>query len=297
MNLQAAIREATERLRAAGVASPEHDARALAAHSLGLAKPSDLARYDEIDLSAYGELVTRRASRVPLQHLIGRVGFRWIDLEVGPGVFIPRPETETVVQWALDALPPVADFPLSPAPGCWGNGKGGGLVVDLCAGSGAIALSIAHERPEVTVHAVELDPEAFRWAERNANTRQRAGDNAITLHLGAVQGCLPELDGTVDLVISNPPYVPWADRDRMEPEVLDHDPSHAVFADDDGLAVICQIEQAARRLLRPGGVVVIEHADSQGSSAPGVFGDGWSDVQDHVDLTGRDRFVTARWTP
>ena len=154
----------------------------------------------------------------------------------------------------------------------------------------------AHEGRGGGVKRVELDPEAFRWAERNSHTRQGAGDNAITLHLGAVEGCLPDLDGTVDLVISNPPYVPWADRDRMEPEVLDHDPSRAVFADDDGLAVIRQIEQAARRLLRPGGVVVVEHADSQGSSAPGVFGDGWSDVQDHVGLTGRDRFGTARWT-
>lgn len=278
MNLQEAIRDATDRLRAAGVASPEHDARALAVHVAGVARPSDLAMVEQIDLTAYGELVTRRAARVPLQHLTGSVGFRWIELEVGPGVFVPRPETESVVQWAIDAL----------------QGHEAPLVVDLCAGSGTIAFALANEVPGAIVHAVERDPGAFTWTQRNATNRVAAGDPEVQLHLGSVEDCLPGLDGTFDLVISNPPYVAENERHLPDPEVVDHDPEIALFAGADGLDVIRLVEQAAMRLLKPGGFVVVEHSDRQGVSAPAVFGAGWTDVGDHQDLTGRDRFVTAR---
>jgi release factor glutamine methyltransferase len=193
-------------------------------------------------------------------------------------VFVPRPETESVVQWAIDAV----------------NGTSAPLLVDLCTGSGAIALALAHEVPKATVHAVEQDPGALAWARRNADNRVTAGDPAIQLHLGAAGDALHELDGTVDLVVSNPPYVP--DGDLVDPEVAEHDPPMAVFGGPDGLDVVRQVEQAARRLLKPGGVVVVEHSDRHGTMAPAVFTEsgGWTDVRDHQDLTGRDRFVTAR---
>ncbi|MCW2670049.1 MAG: protein-(glutamine-N5) methyltransferase, release factor-specific [Frankiales bacterium] len=280
MNLRDALSAATETLRAAGVSSPEHDAKALAVHVLGLRKPSELALHDTIDDDVYGGLVARRASRVPLQHLTGSVGFRWIELEVGPGVFVPRPETESVVQWAIDNVTRVNP-----------------LVVDLCAGSGTIAFALANEVPGATVHAVERDPVALEWTKRNAARLAAAGDPPVQLHLGSVVDCLPELDGTVDLVASNPPYVAEDERQLPEPEVIDHDPEIALFAGADGLDIIRLVEQAARRLLKPGGVVVVEHSDRQGRSAPAVFeqAGGWTEVEDHQDLTGRDRFVTARW--
>ena len=284
--LRNAIRSATTRLADAGVASPEHDARALAVHVLGLAKPSDLLMVDDLDehqAGAYDELVGRRASRVPLQHLTGSVGFRHIELEVGPGVFVPRPETEAVVQYALDALHDV-DRP---------------LCVDLCAGSGTIAFALANELPTATVHAVERDEGALEWAHRNAASRVKAGDAEVQLHLGSAEDALPDLDGQLDLVISNPPYVATTEEHIPDPEVLDHDPGMALFAGADGLDVIRLVEQAARRLLKPGGLVVVEHSDRQGETAPAVFtsAGGWSQVEDHQDYAGRDRFVTARWTP
>jgi len=221
--------------------------------------------------------------RHPLQHLTGSVGFRHISLEVGPGVFVPRPETESVVQWAVDALAAEG----VPRP----------VLVDLCAGSGTIAFALANEVPGATVHAVERDPGAFRWARRNAAGRVAAGDPEVQLHLAAVQDALLDLPGAFDLVASNPPYVALNEAHIPDPEVLDHDPGIALFAGDDGLDVVRLVEQAARRLLRPGGLVVVEHSDRQGRSAPRVFTEagGWSEVADHRDLAGRDRFVTARW--
>lgn len=286
--LQAAIRAAGEQLDAAGVASPEHDARALAVHVLGLAKPSDLMMLDELDhaqAAAYAELVARRVQRVPLQHLTGTVGFRYIELAVGSGVFVPRPETESVVQWAVDAVRREG----------WANP----LCVDLCTGSGTIAFALANEIPGATVHAVERDPQALEWTRRNAALRVAAGDPEVHLHLGSVEGCLPALDGRLDLVISNPPYVATTEAHLPDPEVVDHDPAIALWAGQDGLDVVRLVEQAARRLLRPGGLVVVEHSDRQGGSAPELFATagGWIEVADHRDATGRDRYVTARWTP
>lgn len=285
MNLRTTVQAATIRLRDAGVDSPDHDARALAVHVLGLAKPSDLLLVDELDehqLAAYDELVTRRAARVPLQHLTGSVGFRYIELEVGPGVFVPRPETESVVQFAVDALAGV-DRP---------------LCVDLCTGSGTIAFALANEVPGATVHAVERDPEALEWTRRNAANRVKVGDPEVLLHLGSAEDALPGFDGTLDLVISNPPYVATTEAHIPDPEVVDHDPGIALWAGEDGLDVIRLVERAARRLLRPGGLLVVEHSDRQGRSAPALLerAGGWSEIQDHKDYAGRDRYVTARWS-
>ena len=284
--LQTAVRAASARLAAAGVDSPEHDARALAVHVLGLAKPGDLVLVDDFPAdtgTAYDDLVARRADRVPLQHLVGSVGFRYIELEVGPGVFVPRPETESVVQWAVDAL----------------QGAHSPLVVDLCTGSGTIAFALANEVPGARVHAVELDPDSLAWTRRNAANRVKAGDPEVHLHLGDAEHALPELDGQVDLVASNPPYVATTEAHIPDPEVVDHDPGVALWAGEDGLDVVRAVERAARRLLKPGGLLVVEHSDRQGLTAPALLREvgGWSQVEDHRDQLGRDRFVTAVRTP
>lgn len=282
--MREAIVSATEQLAAAGVSSPEHDARALAMHVLGLSKPSDLLvvdGFDETQAVAYLDLVSRRAQRVPLQHLTGTVGFRYLELEVGPGVFVPRPETESLVQWAVDAIR--AEGWVAP------------LLADLCTGSGTIAFALANEVPGATVHAVERDPDALAWTRRNAARRVAAGDPEVRLHLGSVEDSLLDLDGQFDLVASNPPYVANHEAHLPDPEVVDHDPEVALFAGDDGLDVIRLVERAAHRLLRAGGLVVVEHSDRQGTSAPALFeAAGWAQVRDHPDLVGRDRFLTAR---
>jgi release factor glutamine methyltransferase len=272
-----AVKRATQTLTSAGVDSPEHDARALAVHVLGLGRPSDLLLVDawsEADAAAYDELVARRADRVPLQHLTGSVGFRYIELEVGPGVFVPRPETESVVQWAVDAVK--------------AEGWERPLCVDLCTGSGTIAFALANEVPGAVVHAVERDAGALEWTRRNAANRVRAGDPEVTLHLGSAEDALPELDGRLDLVISNPPYVATHEAHIPDPEVVDHDPGIALWAGEDGLDVVRLVEQAARRLLKPGGLLVVEHSDRQGSSAPALLeqAGGWVEVADHQDLLG-----------
>jgi release factor glutamine methyltransferase len=192
-------------------------------------------------------------------------------------VFIPRPETEVVTGWAIDTLRALG----VPA-----------VVVDLCTGSGAIAASIAGEVPTATVYAIELDPVAHGWAERNL-----AG-TTVTLALGDAATAFPELDGTVDLVIGNPPYIPLEAYDGVEQEVRDHDPALALWSGADGLDAIRVLEGAGRRLLRAGGFAVVEHADVQGESAPSIFAASgyWAEVRDHQDLAGRPRYVTARRT-
>ena len=284
--LRTALAAAVDRLTAAGVDSPDHDARALAVHVLGKDKPSDLLMVDEFDeqqAQAYEAVVSRRAQRVPLQHLTGWVGFRYLELEVGPGVFVPRPETESVVQWAVDAVR--------------AEGWTAPLCVDLCAGSGTMAFALANEVPGATVHAVERDPDALAWTRRNAAHRVAAGDPEVLLHLGSAEDALPGFDGTLDLVVSNPPYVATTETHIPDPEVLDHDPGIALWAGTDGLDVIRLVEQAARRLLKVGGLVVVEHSDRQGTTAPALFtaAGGWAEVADHRDYADRDRYVTARW--
>ena len=268
--LQAALADATARLEAAGVPSARHDAEVLAAHSLGVERV-DLWRHDAPG-AAFGAYVDRRADREPLQHITGMAYFRHLALQVGPGVFVPRPETEVVVDAVLAALTDTK----SPR------------VVDLCTGSGAIALAVATEVPGSAVHAVELEPAAHAWAVRNC-----AG-TPVDLRLGDMATAFPELDGTVDVVVSNPPYIPIGAVVR-DPEVAAHDPAVSLWSGDDGLDAMRVVERVAARLLRPGGLVVAEHADLQGASAPAVFADPtrWRDVGDHRDLAGRDRFVTA----
>jgi release factor glutamine methyltransferase len=267
------VREAARLLAAAGVASPEHDAQELAAHLLGLSR-ARLVLLDRLPADVagrYAALVEQRAARVPLQHLTGVAGFRRLELAVGPGVFVPRPETEVLVDRVLAEIGP------------------GALVVDLCAGSGAIALAVADEAPGARVHAVEREADALAWAARNV---ARTG-LPVQLHQGDVAdpAVLADLDGTVDVVTANPPYIPVGA--GIEREVAEHDPPAALWGGEDGLVTVRAVERAAWRLLRPGGLVAVEHADLQGRSVPAVFRR-WADVEDHRDLAGRDRVTTAR---
>lgn len=269
---RALVREAAERLRAAGVASPDHDAAELLAHVLGTTR-SGLALVTELPaaaLTSYDALVARRAAREPLQHLTGVAWFRHVELAVGPGVFVPRPETELLAGWAIDQRP--------------------GVVVDLCTGSGAIAKAIADEVPDAEVHAVELDPAAHAWAERNLV------GTGVDLRQGDLRTAFDDLLGTVDVVVCNPPYVPLEAWESVAVEARDHDPHLALFSGDDGLDAIRALAVRAAELLRPGGVVGVEHADAQGSSAPAVFAaqGSWEEVRDHRDLNDRPRYVTAR---
>lgn len=277
MTLRLAIADAAAVLDDAGIDSARTDAELLAAHLLGVDRgllafvevPDDFA-------DRYRELVTARAGRIPLQHITGVAPFGPVLLEVGPGVFIPRPETEAILEWALSQ-----DLPPHP------------VIVDACTGSGALAVALATLLPAATVTGVDADPTALSYARRNA-----AATNA-----GMVQGdvtddgLLAGLAGTVDLVVSNPPYVPvGAD---LEPEVAVHDPEHAVFGGADGMAVIIPLVARAANWLKSGGLVAIEHDDttaeqtSETLTATGVFGD----VTPHCDLAGRPRFVTARRLP
>ncbi|WP_248964331.1 peptide chain release factor N(5)-glutamine methyltransferase [Sphaerisporangium perillae] len=271
---------ATARLAEAGVPSPRTDAEEIAAFVHGVRR-GQLHTVPDSEFDAlFWEGIARREAREPLQHITGRAYFRYLSLEVGPGVFVPRPETEVVAGWAIDRLREMDVA--SP------------VVVDLGTGSGAIALSIAQEVALAQVHAVEVDPVAYGWAKRNIVEH---GQGRVSLHPEDLADCLPELDGQVDLVISNPPYIPPGAVPR-DPEVRDYDPSRALYGSgEDGLDEVRAVERTARRLLRPGGLVAVEHADQQGSAVYLVFSEerGWRDARNHADLANRDRFVTARF--
>ncbi|KQQ95734.1 protein-(glutamine-N5) methyltransferase, release factor-specific [Leifsonia sp. Leaf325] len=276
------LEESVAALDAAGVVSPEIDAQLLLGHVLELSRGGLQARLitggtvSATDAGSIRSLIARRATREPLQHITGLAPFRALELHVGPGVFIPRPETEMVAQLAIDALRADA----APEP----------IAVDLGTGSGAIALALATEVPNARVYAVERSAEARVWAERNI--RDFGGDNT-TLVAGDLADALPELDGTVSVVASNPPYVPESLR-PTDPEVALHDPDEALYGGDDGLSVIPALSRTGLRLLRSGGVLVIEHAEHQSAAIAAILAaDGWRSVAHHRDLTFRDRATTA----
>lgn len=282
--LRLAVLEAQRILTDAGVASPRVDAELLAAHVVGVPR-GRLPMIPLVDppvVEALRMLVSRRAKRVPLQHLTGTAAMGAIEVAVGPGVFIPRPETEVLLAWGLAALEGVAQP----------------LVIDLCTGSGALALALAHARPDAHVHAVECDPVALSWARRNADTRAAAGDTPVVLYAGDIAdpGVLGALDGMAHLVLCNPPYVPVGA--PLPPEVALHDPPAAVFAGHDGLAVIPDVVRTGTRLLREGGSIAIEHDNSHAVAVPALLAARrvLTDVADHLDLAGRPRFATARRT-
>jgi release factor glutamine methyltransferase len=267
------IDAAEQALAEAGVGSPRTDAELLAAHAAAI----DRGRLAFTDTGPefcerYDELVAQRAKRVPLQHLTGTAAFGPVIVHVGPGVFIPRPETEALLEWAVAQ-------PLSPHP----------LIVDLCTGSGALALALSKRWPDARVIAVDDSDDALGYARRNTSG---APVELIQADVTA-PGLLAELDGQVDLVVANPPYIP--DGADLEPEVAEHDPPHALFGGPDGMAVIDGIVGVAARLLRDGGRCAVEHDDTTSARTLEAFTrtGRFTDVTARHDLTGRPRFVTA----
>lgn len=307
-DVRAVLQGLRERFEAAEIADPSADAELLVGHVLGASR----GRVQALDVmgaelspeqyETLQALAAERARRVPLQHLTGRAPFRRLELSVGPGVFVPRPETETVAQFGIDELRSLPDA----EP----------LAVDLCTGSGAIALATAHEVPAARVWAVEKSAEAHAWAERNV---REWGAGRVTL----LRGDVAELDreslaadagpgaydagsasflipafeplwGRVAVLVSNPPYVP-RDMVPRDPEVRDHDPALALYSGVDGLDLIRIISRIGLRLVRPGGLLVLEHAEMQGAAIRTLLtADGWNGAETHPDLTGRDRATLAR---
>ena len=261
------------------------EAELIAAHVHGVRR-TELHRVPDSAFDArFWEGIGRRAAREPLQHITGCAYFRYLELEVGPGVFVPRPETEVMTGWAIDRL---REMDVAEP-----------LVVDLGTGSGAIALAIAQEVPRARVHAVEADPIARAWTERNVKRVAAAApytDGRVAVHGGDFAAALAELDGQADLVVSNPPYIPVGA--TVPPEVGEYDPPAALWGGEDGLDAIRSVERVARRLLRPGGLVAVEHGAPQGAAVYWVFPEeaGWRDTRNHKDLARRDRFVTATWS-
>jgi len=276
------VEHAAKRFEEAGIDSAMVDAELLAGHVLEMTRggiQSEIIRGAEItdaQADALTALYARRLNREPLQHITGKAYFRNLELEVGRGVFIPRPETEFVAQLAIDALRAVA----SEQP----------IAVDLGTGSGAIALAMATEVGNSKIFAVEKSDDAISFTRKNfANC---APDNSVLIH-GDLVGAFGELDGTVSVVASNPPYIPLAAVPR-DIEVRLHDPELALYGGDDGMQVMHQVSATAKRLLHTGGTLVVEHADSQSQQVSQLLlADGWRQVRAHKDLTGRDRAVTA----
>jgi release factor glutamine methyltransferase len=279
----AALRfESTKRLADAGIESADVDAELLIGHALQLsrgevqAKAVTGATVSDEDAARIRALVSRREAREPLQHITGRAPFRNLELAVGPGVFVPRPETEQVVQFAIDAL--------------WTIPSEHPVAVDLGSGSGAIALAMATEVPHSVVYAAENSPEAFPWTTRNF---QESGAPNAHLVFADLADAFPELNGAVDVVISNPPYIP-ADAIPRDPEVRLFDPEHALYGGADGLDAVRQVSATGLRLLHSGGTLVIEHGELQAAEIAALLrADGWSAVATHRDLLGRDRSTTA----
>ncbi|OYO19462.1 protein-(glutamine-N5) methyltransferase, release factor-specific [Enemella dayhoffiae] len=272
------LRDAAARLPGESGAA---EARTLLAYALGVEVNRLLLAADPTpeQVRRFGELIERRAAGIPLQHLTGEAYFRTVRLEVGPGVFVPRPETEVMTGWALERISE------------WrAAGTERPVVVELCTGSGAIALALHTEAPGCELHAVELSEQAYAYAARNL-----AG-TGIDLRQGDLATAFDDLAGAVDLVVCNPPYIPLTAWEGVPAEVRDHDPELALFSGSDGLDAMRVLAVRAALLLRPGGLVCAEHAEVQQHSAPQVFvehGD-FEQVRDHRDLTGRPRFVTAR---
>lgn len=272
--LRHAIDAAAATLAGAGIDSARTDAELLAAHILGVPRGGLILAGDPGD--GFGEryqaAVRARARRIPLQHITGTVAFGPVELQVGPGVFIPRPETEALLAWAFEQCLP-----------------DGAVIVDLCTGSGALAVALASRFPGARVVAVDDDPEALGYARRNASATVELVEADVT-----AATLLEGLAGTVDLVVANPPYVPVGS--PLEPEVAVHDPAHALFGGADGLEVIRPIAAHAARLLRPGGLLAVEHDDTTSAATAGIIGATgmFDEVTARADLTGRLRFVTAR---
>ena len=280
MKLSDALAMASQKLSEVGVPSPQADATWLLCHVLDTNRSDLLTRitFDQEltieQLADFLAALSRREKREPLQHITGKAAFRSLELMVGPGVFVPRPETEQVVQYAIDYLRQL------PKPG---------VAIDLGTGSGAIAIAMATEVPQTKVYAVELSEAAFAYAAKNIE----ANAAMVELRLGAMQNVVSDLVGGLDVVISNPPYIPNSAIPK-DPEVRNYDPELALYGGEDGLDVIRDISGIAAALLRSGGLLVLEHADGQSDAIRELLlNDGWLSVNAFQDATLRYRTITA----
>ncbi len=269
-----AISQATARLAESGVASAHSDARQLAEFVLGQ-KLYLLSQAPQDFFDRYEQVITRRAGREPLQLITGRMYFRYLELLSQPGVFIVRPETEVVAGAAIEAASALA------AP----------LVVDLCTGSGAIACALASEVPSCRVWAVELDPQAAALARVNAQKNHNV--SVIEADATGPLTELAEIEGQVDVVVTNPPYVPAGLIE--DSETASYDPPLALFGGGvAGLEVPLKLIKRAYSLLRPGGVLIMEHDPSQVEAlVKAAKAAGFSQGECHQDLTGRQRYLQA----
>jgi release factor glutamine methyltransferase len=274
-------------LARSGIDDPRVDAELLVGFVLGASRGqvqamsiTDKALGVE-EAVAISEAIERRAAREPLQHITGVAAFRNLELEVGPGVFVPRPESEFVAGLAIDSLRSIVIDP---------RREDGPIAVDLGTGSGAIALSLATEVPHAQIVAVENSSAAFVWTKRNFSSVNAPNARLVFIDL---LDAVPELDGTVSVVVSNPPYIPSRAIPR-DPEVRLFDPEHALYGGEDGLDVVRNVSRTGLRLLHPGGVLIIEHGELQGDEIRLLLTvDGWRAAATHRDLTGRDRATTA----
>lgn len=286
----ARLRDIARRLSEAGVPSPEADAVVLMAHTFGwepgevrtAAARDDHWPEDPLDHDLLEARVARRAAREPLQHITGYAYFRDLRLQVGDGVFIPRPETELVAQAAIDAARASA------------RGRDGRVrVTDLCAGSGAIGLAVASEVEDAEVALVEASEGALVYLRLNARFLPDDVRSRVRPVLGDARRCLHLFEGCADVVVSNPPYIP-PDGVPRDPEVRDYDPPQALYGmGDDGLDIPRAIIDEAVRLLRVGGTLIMEHAEGQGAALRDFVGrsEFWADARTEQDLTGRDRML------
>ncbi len=273
--LRLEIEHAAAALAEAGVGSPRADAEELAAYAAGTSR-GGLRVLDDVDdgfCGRYADLVAARSRRIPLQHIVGSAPLGPVTVEVGPGVFIPRPETEGLLEWA-------SAQPLPPRP----------VIVDLCTGSAALALALSKFWPDARIVAVDDSDDALTYARRNV-----AGAPVELLHADVTDSALmPELDGQVDLLVANPPYIP--EGAALEPEVAQHDPPHALFGGPDGMRVINAIVELSGRWLRPGAGCAVEHDDTTSAATVEAFtrAGRFGEITARHDLAGRPRFVTAR---
>lgn len=263
-----------------GDASPRRAAEWLLSAATGLSRVELYAFWDRPlspeERAVYRELVSKRAQGMPLQYVTGEMPFRHLVLRAEPGVFIPRPETEILVDAVLECLP-----------------EGDSLVADLCTGTGAVAVSVAYERPAVRVYAGDLSPAAVGLATRNAASAGVA--ERVHVAHGDLFACLPhEQQGRFDVIASNPPYIPSADVDVLPAEVLGFEPRLALDGGPDGLDVARRIWAAAPRWLRAGGTLVLELDETRVRDAARELAQGYTGIEVRKDLTGRDRIVVAR---
>lgn len=276
----ALLDSATANLQRAGIVSAEVEAELLLAFLLNINR-SELQKLialstpiSDQQAASYQQLISRRSARVPLQHITGTAYFRQLELKVGPGVFIPRPETESLVQLLLENL-----------------AEGNRRVFDIGSGSGAIAIAVATERADTQVYAIEKSPKAYEYLLENFRNYQLPIQRALNIDLSDVPA---EFFGTIDAVISNPPYIP-TDAVPLDPEVRLHDPQLALYGGFDGFAVIREISTLAKQLLLPSGLLILEHAENQAASLGELLlADGWVEISSHRDLAGKDRMVMAR---